>query len=58
MYIVMRPLPEGGEVLQPGAVVDAGRWPNVPLLVAQRYLREASEEEAKAARRGSARPSA
>lgn len=45
MHVVMRPLPEGGNVLQPGTVVDAGRWPNTPLLVSQRYLRDATDEE-------------
>lgn len=39
-YIVARPFREGEVDLKPGDTVDAGSWPNRPLLVAQRYLRE------------------
>lgn len=44
-HVVVRAFPEGGRLLQPGAVVDASAWPNARLLVEQGYLAEAPARE-------------
>lgn len=46
LYFVLKPVSATGGSIPPGTVVDAGTWRNVDRLVAQRYLRLATDAEA------------
>lgn len=45
-YLVRKPLPADGDVLQPGTVVDAQDWRNLRTLISGRYLEPYAEQEA------------
>jgi hypothetical protein len=45
-HVVVKPLPLGGEVLEPGTEVDASDWRNREVLESQRYLKSLSEKKA------------
>ena len=46
IHVVMRPVSSAGGLIPSGAVVDTRTWRNVNKLIAQRYLRPATPEEA------------
>lgn len=52
IYTILKPLPAGLITLPSGSVVKAGQWRNLEKLIAQRYLRPATEEEAKTLLKG------
>lgn len=48
IHVVMRPINTAGGLIPSGTRVDTATWRNAGKLVAQRYLREATPEEAAA----------
>ncbi len=47
IHVVMRPVSSAGGLIPSGTIVDTSQWRNAARLLTQRYLRPATEAEAK-----------